>query len=70
MAAFADQLDWLADGPLAGVAVVVTRTPAQSSGLATGLRELGARVVDAPAIAIEPLASGDSRARRLRRGSS
>jgi uroporphyrinogen III methyltransferase/synthase len=35
--------------------VVVTRARAQASGLAATLRELGAEVVEAPAIRIEPL---------------
>ena len=43
------------DGPLAGVSVAVTRARAQASGLAARLRALGARVVEAPAIRIEPL---------------
>lgn len=51
----ADKLCFLDDGPLANTAVVVTRTPSQASPLAHELRELGARVIDAPAIAIEPL---------------
>lgn len=50
-----DQLDWLSDGPLGRVSVVITRTPRQSSPLAERLRELGARVIEAPAIEIRPL---------------
>ncbi len=50
-----DELAWLHSGPLAGRSVVVTRARAQASALAGRLRALGARVVEAPAIAIEPL---------------
>lgn len=53
--ALSEELDWINSGPLAGAAVVVTRTPGQASPLAEQLRENGARVIDAPAIAIEPL---------------
>lgn len=52
-----DRLDWISDGPLGRVAVVVTRTPRQASPLSEKLRELGARVIEAPAIAIRPLGS-------------
>ena len=38
------------------LSVAVTRARAQASGLAARLRALGARVVEAPAIRIEPLA--------------
>lgn len=55
VAALSEELDWINDGPLAGEAIVVTRTPGQASPLAERLGELGARVVDAPAISIEPL---------------
>jgi uroporphyrinogen III methyltransferase / synthase len=41
--------------PLAGRTVAVTRARAQASGLAARLRELGAEVVEAPSIRIEPL---------------
>jgi uroporphyrinogen III methyltransferase/synthase len=50
-----DELAWFASGPLAGCSVVVTRARAQASALAGRLRALGARVVEAPAIRIEPL---------------
>jgi uroporphyrinogen III methyltransferase/synthase len=56
VAALHDELAWFADGPLAGVSVAVTRARVQSSGLAARLRALGARVVEAPTIRIEPLA--------------
>ena len=52
VAALAERLAWLAPRPLAGRTVAVTRARAQASGLARRLRELGARVVQAPAIRI------------------
>jgi uroporphyrinogen III methyltransferase/synthase len=55
VAALHDELAWFASGPLAGVTVAVTRARAQASGLAALLRELGAAVVEAPTIRIEPL---------------
>jgi uroporphyrinogen III methyltransferase/synthase len=48
------QLAWLERRPLHGRRVVVTRARAQASGLAATLRELGAEVVELPAIRIEP----------------
>jgi uroporphyrinogen III methyltransferase / synthase len=56
VAALHGRLDWLGARPLAGVRVAVTRARAQASGLASRLRELGAIVVEAPAIRISPLA--------------
>jgi uroporphyrinogen III methyltransferase / synthase len=55
VAALHDELAWLGRGPLAGRSVAVTRARAQASGLAARLRALGASVVEAPAIRIEPL---------------
>jgi uroporphyrinogen III methyltransferase/synthase len=55
VAALHDELAWFATGPLAGVSIAVTRARAQASGLAGKLRALGAAVVEAPAIRIEPL---------------
>jgi uroporphyrinogen III methyltransferase/synthase len=55
VAALHDELAWLGRGPLAGRTVAVTRARAQASGLAARLRALGASVVEAPAIRIEPL---------------
>jgi uroporphyrinogen III methyltransferase / synthase len=49
-----DELAWLERRPLFGRSVVVTRARAQASGLAARLEALGARVVEAPAIRIEP----------------
>ncbi len=48
------ELAWLERRPLYGRTVVVTRARAQASGLAATLRELGAEVVELPAIRIEP----------------
>ncbi len=55
VAELADQLAWVAARPLAGLMVAVTRARAQASGLADSLRELGAEVVQAPAIRIAPI---------------
>jgi uroporphyrinogen III methyltransferase / synthase len=55
VAALRDELAWFDDRPLAGVSVAVTRARAQASPLAARLRRLGATVVEAPAIRIEPL---------------
>jgi uroporphyrinogen III methyltransferase / synthase len=55
VAALADELAWLGDRPLSGVLIAVTRARAQASALAARLRELGADVVEAPAIRVEPL---------------
>jgi uroporphyrinogen III methyltransferase/synthase len=49
-----DTISWLERRPLHGEVVAVTRARAQASGLATRLRELGAEVVETPAIRIEP----------------
>jgi uroporphyrinogen III methyltransferase/synthase len=50
-----EQLSWLEARPLHGRTVAVTRARAQASALAARLRALGAAVVEAPAIRIEPL---------------
>jgi uroporphyrinogen III methyltransferase/synthase len=50
VADLAGQLAWRTHGPLAGRTVAVTRARAQASGLARSLRELGARVVQAPVV--------------------
>jgi uroporphyrinogen III methyltransferase / synthase len=47
-------LAWLERRPLHGQVVAVTRARAQASELAARLRELGAEVLEAPAIRIEP----------------
>jgi uroporphyrinogen III methyltransferase / synthase len=49
-----ERLAWLESRPLFGRSVVVTRARAQASGLAARLATLGAQVVEAPAIRIEP----------------
>jgi uroporphyrinogen III methyltransferase/synthase len=43
--------------PLAGRRVLVTRAPSQASSLSQELRQLGASVVEIPAIAIQPVAA-------------
>jgi uroporphyrinogen III methyltransferase / synthase len=48
-----EALAWLERRPLYGRRVVVTRARAQASGLAARLRDLGAEVVELPAIRIE-----------------
>jgi uroporphyrinogen III methyltransferase / synthase len=55
VAALHERLEWFAPGPLAGLVVAVTRARAQSSGLARRLRELGAEVIESPAIRIVPI---------------
>ena len=49
-----DGLAWIERRPLHGRRVVVTRARPQASGLAATLRGLGADVIEAPAIRIEP----------------
>ena len=49
-----EQLAWIERRPLHGRRIVVTRARAQASGLAATLRDLGAEVVELPAIRIEP----------------
>jgi uroporphyrinogen III methyltransferase / synthase len=50
-----ETLTWLEGRPLHGEVVAVTRARAQASELAARLRELGAEVVETPAIRIEAL---------------
>jgi uroporphyrinogen III methyltransferase/synthase len=54
VAALRETIAWLERRPLHGEVVAVTRARAQASGLAARLRELGAEVVETPAIRIEP----------------
>ena len=66
-----ETLAWLERRPLHGEVVAVTRARAQASGLAARLRELGAEVVETPAIRIEPRpveasSAGDRADRRVR----
>jgi uroporphyrinogen III methyltransferase/synthase len=56
VAGLSEQLAWTVKGPLAGRTVAVTRARAQASGLARSLRELGARVVQAPVVRTQTLA--------------
>jgi uroporphyrinogen III methyltransferase/synthase len=53
VAAMRERLAWLEQAPLHGYTVVVTRARAQASALAGRLAELGAAVIEAPAIRIE-----------------
>jgi uroporphyrinogen III methyltransferase / synthase len=56
VAALGEQIGWReAARPLAGTTIAVTRARAQASALASRLSTLGAEVVEAPAIKIEPL---------------
>lgn len=48
-----EKLAWFEDRPLFGRTIVVTRSRAQSSALSGRLRELGAEVLECPAIRIE-----------------
>ena len=50
VAALADEIGWRERRPLSGRSVVVTRARAQASELSDRLRELGATVVELPAI--------------------
>jgi uroporphyrinogen III methyltransferase/synthase len=54
VAARREDLAWIERRPLHGRRVVVTRARAQASGLAATLHQLGAEVVELPAIRIEP----------------
>jgi uroporphyrinogen III methyltransferase/synthase len=55
VAGLREQLAWLERRPLHGRSVAVTRARPQASALAARLRELGADVVEAPAIRTQPL---------------
>jgi uroporphyrinogen III methyltransferase/synthase len=55
VAALAGEIAWLAPRPLRGLSVAVTRARAQASGLAQKLQALGATVVQAPVIHVQPL---------------
>ena len=57
VAALREDLAWLERRPLHGRSVAVTRARAQASPLAARLRELGAEVIEAPAIRTEALAA-------------
>jgi uroporphyrinogen III methyltransferase/synthase len=62
-----EALAWLERRPLHGLRVVVTRARAQASGLAKRLRELGAEVVELPAIRVEPRIESDEVKRAIER---
>ncbi|NLF29848.1 MAG: uroporphyrinogen-III C-methyltransferase [Planctomycetes bacterium] len=53
--ALAPEVPWRRRLPLGGATVLVTRAATQASGLVGPLRELGAAVVEAPTLAIEPI---------------
>jgi uroporphyrinogen III methyltransferase/synthase len=55
VAMLSERLGWFRSPPLAGRRIAVTRARAQASELAARLRSLGAEVIEAPAIRIEPL---------------
>ena len=56
VAALGEEIGWRDEArPLAGKTIAVTRARAQASALAARLSALGAEVVEAPAIKIEPL---------------
>ena len=55
VAALHDQIAWFERRPLFGRRIAVTRARAQASSLASQLTELGAAVVEAPAIRIETI---------------
>ncbi len=55
VARLGEELGWLERRPLHGRTVAVTRARPQASALAARLRELGAAVVEAPAIRTQPL---------------
>src|SRR4051812_29588424 len=57
VATLADELAWLDDRPLLGRTIAVTRARAQASALAARLPGLGAAVVAAPALRVQPLAA-------------
>src|SRR5688572_5924330 len=50
-----EEIEWFERRPLAGKRIVVTRARAQASSLSARLRELGADVIEMPAIRLEPL---------------
>ncbi len=54
-----ERLNWFERRPLFGRAVIVTRAHAQASDLRDHLLEVGAEVIDAPAIRIDPPLSWD-----------
>jgi len=66
----ADTLAWRARLPLTGSTVIVTRARRQTSRLSNRLRQLGAEVIEAPAIEIRPVddwAAVDAALRQIER---
>jgi uroporphyrinogen III methyltransferase / synthase len=57
VAGLREQLAWLERRPLHGRTIAVTRARPQASALAARLRELGADVIEAPAIRTAPIAA-------------
>jgi uroporphyrinogen III methyltransferase/synthase len=55
VAALRPELEWFEHRPLHGRTIAVTRARAQASSMAGRLQRLGAAVVEAPAIRIEPI---------------
>jgi uroporphyrinogen III methyltransferase / synthase len=55
VAALRSELAWFESRPLSGRTIAVTRARAQASGLASRLRNLGAAVIEAPAIRIQEI---------------
>lgn len=53
--ALREEIGWFEKRPLFGKRIVVTRASAQAGGLRARLAELGAEVLDVPALRIEPL---------------
>jgi len=59
VAGLREELTWFEHRPLHGLRIAVTRARAQASGLSARLKELGAEVIEAPAIRIVPRSSAD-----------
>ena len=57
-----EEIAWFDRRPLFGKRVVVTRASAQATGLRDALAELGADIIELPALRIEPLAAAPLRA--------
>ena len=57
-----DEIAWFDKRPLFGRRIVVTRASAQATGLRNALAELGAEVLELPAMRIEPMDDGALRA--------
>ena len=63
-----EELAWIERRPLFGLTVAVTRARAQASALAARIRALGAEVVEAPAIRVEPRPADDGEVAAVARG--